>query len=452
MKVVLMVTLLLLSFSAWALPPTTTHIFAVTSADQVDEMKKEWTAICESFHATKCVEIPDDDGPFFYAIGGTIRERVVSFKPSVFKNSYEFSFMLLDSIYQLGLKETPASKDIRIKNLGAVAKRFGAFSFSEFLDLKFNADRGSLTAKALIKMHQIALDTVILATFSSTRSTLKGDGWPERIEIDSFLKELFNRDQLEAVAERYRTSLYEDFQKQVAIVRHATNLMSVKKEIFREKLLHSDFFEQVKIRASENDRLGVAREFRKIIPWEDLAPSQIDFWQNWLNSLETPPTSKTLVFRGFGSGPAQETPNGGRVVLSPAFFQAPATFADAFYDIQRFDNRFKEAITYLAPSGEEPLHINNDSYPPPIGSWTNHMARSQYSGGKFISTTSKKSVALKFADPHEAEFARQMRFSNVAVATLLVDSRRVFPMPNGHEAEYCTVFLKWDRNCRISSS
>lgn len=88
--------------------------------------------------------------------------------------------------------------------------------------------------------------------------------------------------------------------KRIEALKKEQKILKVKRKELLEELDNLDDSKQFRNLVANNDKKGVGNLLRKYLPWEDMAPIESKFWNNYLDVLENPLPleKKVLVYRG----------------------------------------------------------------------------------------------------------------------------------------------------------
>ncbi len=204
-------------------------------------------------------------------------------------------------------KEGWERPEVVLEEYGHLKQIFGQESKGLFSDpfhwaaLSLNAQQGSNRSKEVLA--EAESDVLSIIKKISTELHVSGQA------IDDYL----------AARQKEVDVLQADIDKELALENKARNKMAkqwrtVQSQLEKESLKLDDYI-------AANNRKKVVELIGTYLPWEDMEPTEVNAWRNWLDTMEKPatdysPDERLVLFRGVADDLVRESNDGGHFLMS----------------------------------------------------------------------------------------------------------------------------------------
>ena len=322
---------------------------------------------------------------------------------------------------------------------------YGIASTMELLELKANADAGSMTSqRALaqinlgltqsIRMNTASFKPLLVLSDDKKMAALTEYARLKGVSIDSkqpYSTALANvQDQIDLREKRQMDTLNANAKIEV----RKQNLALEKGATEREQIVQSKSLSEM---VKANDRTGVADAMDKMLPWAIMEPTEKTFWRDYVDAIRNPNyEGADILFRGMDTDEKlQEVRDAKGKIVSGGLFSKRLTAGSGshFYKLKGLPKTFETFGTNGVHSGKQisPLvqphtlsrmmsnHANNPAGSPFISLTYDLQIAHQFSAGKVVMNTDK----MPAPDSKEVLAALDKNVSG-GIVTLRIDKRR----------------------------
>ncbi|WP_413291769.1 hypothetical protein ACLSU7_10150 [Bdellovibrio sp. HCB185ZH] len=322
---------------------------------------------------------------------------------------------------------------------------YGVSSTMELLELKANADAGSLTSQRALTQRNLELtQTIRMNTASFVPLKMLGDDKKmsalieyarlKNVAVDSrlpYATALTNvQDQIDLRNKRQMDTLNADSKIQIRKQNAALEAGAAE----REQIVKNESLSDM---VKANDRAGVANAMDKMLPWAIMEPTEKTFWRDYVDAIRNPNyEGADILFRGMDTDEKlQEVRDSKGKLISGGLFSKRLTAGSGshFYKLKGLPKTFETFGTRGVNEGKQisPLvqphtlsrmmsnHAGNPAGSPFISLTYDLQVAHQFSSGKVVMNTDK----MPTADSKEVLAALDKNASG-GIVTLRIDKRR----------------------------